>query len=106
MNLNPFTIRGGAYALAFYALLVFAICAGTVLAVFTDNRHVERIDALSPGPYVIERDDGVQLFAMPDGDAWTAEIGFAQRYGTLAQAQIARARIGAGHVAPVREVVR
>ena len=95
------------YKLVFYVMLILTICAGILLAVFLDSGQPGRIDALSGGPYVVERlDSDVQLFAMPDEDAWTADIGFAQRYGTMAQAQRGRDKIGAGHVEPVREVVK
>lgn len=106
MNINPF-YKFDPYKLVYSVILILTICSGILIAVFLDNGQPGRIDALSSGPYVVERfDDSVQLFAMPDEDAWTADIGYAQRYGTLVQAQIARDRIGAGHVVIVREAIR
>ena len=95
------------YKILYYVILITAICAGVLIAVYVDPGQPGRLSALSGGPYVVERyENEVQLFAMPDEDAWTADIGFAQRYGTMAQAQRGRDKIGAGHVEPVREVVK
>ncbi len=106
MNVNPF--HGfSPYKLIFYVMLILTITSGVLLATLIDSGQPGSIDAQTSGPWVVERfDNGVQTFAMPDEDAWTADIGYAQRYGTLAQAQIATEKIGAGHPSVVREVVK
>lgn len=118
MNLPTFP-KPRVYELVTFSLLALTVATIVVMAVFYDNHQLGRPDALSSGPYVIERIDditGVQLFAMPKDEStdnviheyprWTPDLGLADRFGTLAQAINGRDRIGAGHVAIVREVVR
>jgi len=111
MNLNPFP-KPNWYRIVSFTLLTLTICVGVYTAVFVANDRRDPVDNLAPGPYVIERLDGVQLFAMPVDDskpdevAWTRDIAFAKRYGTLTQAQIGRDRIGEGHVAILRQVAK
>jgi hypothetical protein len=81
------------------------LCAILLASVLMGNSYMERIDAMSPGPYVVERHDGQQLFVGADSLGWTASLPDAQRFGTFAQARSVQSRIG-GMVMSIREVVR
>lgn len=118
MNLPTFP-KPKVYELVTFTMLALTVSAIIVTAVFYDNHQLGRPDAEVGGPYVIERIDditGVQLFAMPKDEStdnvihdyprWTPDLARADRFGTLAQAINGRDRIGAGHVAVVREIVR
>ena len=91
-----------------HALLIagsVGLCAILLASALVGTSYMDRIDAMSPGPYVVERHDGQQLFVDSGEYGWVTDVRFAHRYGTFTQAQSVQSRIG-GEVFAVREVVR